>query len=190
MVFQNCQDMGQITERIQVIRLCCFRYAIDDRAGFRAIDTVDQLPCMFVQAEAAQRAFRCVIIKRDFTVTKEYFSCLFLVDAVVDPFQGFTFDQTAGFLDLFCPRKESLYQRFEVDLPLFPAVVRFQICKLVVQMIDRFIGDRFFGCLMLLFSAVLSGHLRNTFSHGSSTLQRRWLRFPGPASGRWSIRRR
>ena len=40
------------------------------------------------------------------------------------------------------------------------------------------------------FSAVLSGHLRNTFSHGSSTLQRRWLRFPGPASGRWSIRRR
>ena len=72
-------------------------------------------------------------------------------DAVVDPFQGFTFDQTAGSLDLFCPRKESLHQRFEVDLPLFPAVVRFQICKLVVQMIDRadpldrFIGDRFLG---------------------------------------------
>lgn len=47
MVFQNCQDMGQITERIQVIRLCCFCYAIDDRAGFRASDTVDQLPRMF-----------------------------------------------------------------------------------------------------------------------------------------------
>ena len=42
MVFQNCQDMGQITERIQVIRLCCFRYAVDDRAGLRAIDTVDR----------------------------------------------------------------------------------------------------------------------------------------------------
>ena len=40
MVFQNCQDMGQITERIQVIRLCCFRYAVDDRAGLRAIDTI------------------------------------------------------------------------------------------------------------------------------------------------------
>ena len=140
-----------------MIRLCCFRDTVDDRTGLCTVNTVDQLPCMFVQAEAAQRAFRCVIIKRDFTVTKEYFSCLFLVDAVVDPFQGFTFDQTAGFLDLFCPRKESLYQRFEVDLPLFPAVVRFQICKLVVQMIDRFIGDRFFGCLMLLFRQCFQG---------------------------------
>ena len=157
MVLHHSQDVFQIAERIQVIRFRCFCDAVDDRTGFRAVDTVDQLPCMFVQAEAAQRAFRCVIIKRDFTVTKEYFSCLFLVDAVVDPFQGFTFDQTAGFLDLFCPRKESLCQRFEVDLPLFPAVVRFQICKLVVQMIDRFIGDRFFGCLMLLFRQCFQG---------------------------------
>ena len=150
MVLHHSQDVFQIAERIQVIRFRCFCDAVDDRTGFRAVDTVDQLPCMFVQAEAAQRAFRCVIIKRDFTVTKEYFSCLFLVDAVVDPFQGFTFDQTAGFLGLFYPRKESLHQRFEVDLPLFSAVVRFQISKLVVQMIDRtnpldrFIGDRFF----------------------------------------------
>ena len=53
MAFQDCQDMVQITERIQVIRLCRFRYAVDDRAGFRTIDTVDQLPCMFMQAEAA-----------------------------------------------------------------------------------------------------------------------------------------
>ena len=45
--------MGQITERIQMIRLCCFRYAVDDRTGFCAIDTIDQLPCMFMQAEAA-----------------------------------------------------------------------------------------------------------------------------------------
>ena len=52
MVFQNCQYMVQITERIQVIRLCCFRYAVDDRAGFRTIDTVDQFPRMFMQAEA------------------------------------------------------------------------------------------------------------------------------------------
>ena len=44
------------------------RQAVDDRTGFRAVDTVDQLPCMLVQAETAQRAFRCVVIKRDFTV--------------------------------------------------------------------------------------------------------------------------
>ena len=41
MVFQNCQYMVQITERIQVIRLCRFRYAVDDCTGFRTIDTVD-----------------------------------------------------------------------------------------------------------------------------------------------------
>ena len=63
MIFQNCQDMVQITERIQVIRLCCFRYAVDDRTGFRTIDTVDQLPRMFMQAEAAQRSFRCVFVE-------------------------------------------------------------------------------------------------------------------------------
>ena len=56
--------MGQITERIQMIRLCCFRYAVDDRTGFCAIDTIDQLPCMFMQAEAAElnilvREYRC-----------------------------------------------------------------------------------------------------------------------------------
>ena len=56
MVFQDCQDMVQITERIQVIRLCRFRYAIDNRAGFRTINAVDQLPRMFVQAEAAERS--------------------------------------------------------------------------------------------------------------------------------------
>ena len=76
---------------------------------------------------------------------------------------GFTFDQTAGFPDLFCPRKESLHQRFEVDLPLFPAIVQFQISKLIVQMIDRadpfdgFIGDRIFGCLILLFRQCFQG---------------------------------
>ena len=58
---------------IQVIRPRCFCDAVDDRTGFCAVDTVDQLPCMFVQAEAAQRTFHCVIIKRDFTVIKEYF---------------------------------------------------------------------------------------------------------------------
>ena len=54
--------MVQITERIQVIRLCCFRYAVDDRAGFRTIDTVDQFPRMFMQAEAAERSFCYVVI--------------------------------------------------------------------------------------------------------------------------------
>ena len=73
MVLHHSQDVFQITERTQVIRLCCFRNAVDDRTGFCAVDTVDQLPCMFVQAEAAQRTFRCVIIKRDFAVIQEYF---------------------------------------------------------------------------------------------------------------------
>lgn len=96
MVFQNCQDMGQITERIQVIRLCCFRYAVDDRAGFRAIDTVvDQLPRMFMQAEAAERSFCYVVVKRDFTIIQEDFQGLFLIDTVIDPFQCFPFGKTA-----------------------------------------------------------------------------------------------
>ena len=73
MVLHHGQDVFQITERTQVIRLCGFRNAVDDRTGFCAIDTVNQLPCMFVQAEAAQRPFRCVIIKRDFAVIQEYF---------------------------------------------------------------------------------------------------------------------
>ena len=68
MVLHHRQDVFQITERTQVIRLCGFRNAVDDRTGFCAIDTVNQLPCMFVQAEAAQCALRCVIIKRYFTV--------------------------------------------------------------------------------------------------------------------------
>ena len=73
MILHHSQDVFQVSEGIQVICLCCFRNAVDDRTGFRTIDTVDQFPCMFVQAEAAQRTFRCVIIKRDFTVIKEYF---------------------------------------------------------------------------------------------------------------------
>ena len=73
MDLQYCQDVGQITERIQVVRLCCLRYAVDDRTGFRAIHTIDQLLCMFVQAEAAQRPLCCIVIKRDFTVIQEYF---------------------------------------------------------------------------------------------------------------------
>ena len=61
MVLHHAQDVLQIAERIQVIRLCGFRYAVDDRTGFRTVDTVDQFPCMFVQTETAQRPFRCVI---------------------------------------------------------------------------------------------------------------------------------
>ena len=88
--------MGQITERIQVIRLCCFRYAVDERAGFRAIDTVvDQLPRMFMQAEAAERSFCYVVVKRDFTIIQEDFQGLFLIDTVIDPFQCFPFGKTA-----------------------------------------------------------------------------------------------
>ena len=69
----------------------------------------------------------------------------------------------AGNLDLFYPRKESLHQRFEVDLPLLSAVIRFQTGKLVIQMIDRtnpldrFISDRIPGCFMLLFRQCFQG---------------------------------
>ena len=73
MILHHSQDVFQISEGIQVIRLCCFRNAVDDRTGFRTIDTVDQFPCMFVQAEAAQRPLCCIVIKRDFTVIQEYF---------------------------------------------------------------------------------------------------------------------
>ena len=95
MVLQYAQDVGQITERIQVVRLCCFRYAVDDRTGFRSIDTIDQLPCMFVQAEAAEGSFCCVVIQRNFTVIQEHVQCFFLIDTVIDPFQCFSFEKTA-----------------------------------------------------------------------------------------------
>lgn len=63
MAFQDCQYMAQMTKRIQVIRLRCFRYAVADRAGFRTIDTVGQLPFMFMSAEIAECSLlRCVII--------------------------------------------------------------------------------------------------------------------------------
>ena len=195
MVLHHSQDVFQIAERIQVIRFRCFCDAVDDRTGFRAVDTVDQLPCMFVQAEAAQRAFRCVIIKRDFTVTKEYFSCLFLIDAVVAPFQSFTLGQATGSLDFFCPRKESLHQRFEIDLPLLFPVIRFHQRVGCPDGIWR--QSAWSPCkrpyLWLpddLVSAMPSGHRQNTFSHGFSTLRKRWSHFPGPASGRRSIRHR
>ena len=107
MIFQNCQYMVQITERIQVIRLSCFRYAVDDRAGFRPIDTVDQLPRMFMQTEAAERSFCHVVVKWNFPIIQEHFQRLFLIDTVVDPFQCFPFGKTIGRLNLFYPCKES-----------------------------------------------------------------------------------
>ena len=62
MAVQNCQYMVQITERIQVIRLYCFRYAVDDCTGFHIIATADQLLCMFMWAEAVVGSFCCVVI--------------------------------------------------------------------------------------------------------------------------------
>ena len=74
MVLHHCQDVFQIAEGIQVIRLCCFCDAVDDRAGFRAVDTVDQLPCMFVQAEAAKRAF-CILRVNRSVFTDKLITC-------------------------------------------------------------------------------------------------------------------
>ena len=73
MVLHHGQDVFQIAEGIQVVRLCDFHNAVDNRTGFCTIDTVDQLLCMLVQAAAAQRPFRYIIIKRDFAVIQEYF---------------------------------------------------------------------------------------------------------------------
>ena len=157
MVFQNCQYMVQITERIQVIRLCCFRYAVDDRAGFRTIDTVDQLPRMFMQAEAAERSFCYVVVKWNFPIIQEHFQCLFLIDTVVDPFQCFPFGKTIGGPHFFYPRKESLYQRFDCHLPLLFPIIWFQIRQLIVQMIDgpdslhRFIRNGIFCSFLCRF---------------------------------------
>ena len=49
MVLHHSQDVFQIAEWSHVIRFRCFCDAVDDRTGFRAIDTVEQFPCMFVQ---------------------------------------------------------------------------------------------------------------------------------------------
>ena len=48
MALHHSQDVFQIAEEIQVIRFLCFCDAVDDCTRFRAIDTVDQLPGMFV----------------------------------------------------------------------------------------------------------------------------------------------
>ena len=69
MILHHSQDVFQVSEVIQVICLCCFRNAVDDRTGFRTIDTVDQFPCMFLQTEAAERSFRYVVIKGSTTVS-------------------------------------------------------------------------------------------------------------------------
>lgn len=127
MVLQNYQNMGQITERIQVIRFCCFRYAVDDCAGFRTINTINQLPRMFMQAEVAERSFCRVIIEGAFAVIQEHFQCFFLIDTVIDTFQCFPFGKATGGLNFFYLRKESLHQRFNCHLPLFPPVIRSQI---------------------------------------------------------------
>lgn len=136
MVFQNCQDIIQIAERIQVIGFRCFRYTVDDPAGFRTIDTVDQLPRVFVHTEAAECSFCYVVVKWNFPIIQEYFQCLFLIDTVVDPFQCFPFGKTIGRWNLFYSRKESLHQRFDGDLTLFLSVIRFQGSQLIVLMID------------------------------------------------------
>ena len=48
-----------MAKRIQVIRLCCFRYVIDNRAEFCAIniDIVDQFPCMFMPPETGSGCY-------------------------------------------------------------------------------------------------------------------------------------
>lgn len=111
------------------------RLAVDDRAWFRPIDTVDQLPRMFMQAEAAERSFCYVVIKWNFSIIQEHFQRLFLIDIVVEPFQCFPFGKTIGAPYFFYPRKESLYQRFNCHLLLLFPIIRFQIRQLIVQMI-------------------------------------------------------
>ena len=119
--------MVQITERIQVIRLCCFCYTVDDRPGFRTIDTVDQFPCMFLQTEAAERSFRYVVIKDQLLYQSGTLSVP-LPDTVVDPFQCFPFGKAIGESHFFYPCKESLYQKFDCHPVLMVYRIR---CKKV-----------------------------------------------------------
>lgn len=90
-IFKNFQDMGQITEQLQMIQLYCFRYAVDNSSGFRTIDTIHQLPCMFIQTEVTEHSFCCAIIKRNFPVLQERFQHLFLIDTAMNSFQCFSF---------------------------------------------------------------------------------------------------
>ena len=46
----------------------CFRYTVDDCAGFRTIDTIGQFPRMFIQTETAESAFCYVVVKKNFTI--------------------------------------------------------------------------------------------------------------------------
>ena len=95
-------------------------------------------------------------------------------------------------MDLFCPREESLHQRFEVDLTLFSALIRFQISQLVIQMADRadpldcFTGGRGFGCWILLFQQCLQSIGQISSRMGPAPGENNRLRFPVqlPVSGK------
>lgn len=127
MIFQNCQYMVQITERIQVIRLCCFCYTVDDRPGFRTIDTVDQFPCMFLQTEAAERSFRYVVIKGSTTVSiRNTFSASSWYSSWSLPV--FSLWKGDWRIPLLLPMQESLYQKFDCHPVLMVYRIR---CKKV-----------------------------------------------------------
>ena len=136
MIFQNYQYMAHITEQIQVIRLCCFRYAVNYCAEFYTIDAIDQLPRMFMQTEAVEHSFCYVVVKWKFPIIQEHFQFFFLLDTVVDSFQYFYFRKTIGGPHFFCLCKESLSQRFDCHLSLLFPIIWFQIRQLIIQMID------------------------------------------------------
>ena len=63
---------------------------------------------MFVQAEAAERFFCYIVVKRNFTIIEEYFQWLFLIDIVLDFFQCFSFEKIISGWPLFYLWKKSL----------------------------------------------------------------------------------
>ena len=55
--------MLHIVIDFQTICLRSFSDAVDDGAGFRPADGVDQVPVVFSDAEAPQRGFGCVVVQ-------------------------------------------------------------------------------------------------------------------------------
>ena len=64
MIFQNCQYMVHNGTDSGYSPLL-FPLYVDDRAGFRTIDTVNKLSHMFVQTESTKLSFCYVVIHKD-----------------------------------------------------------------------------------------------------------------------------
>lgn len=110
-----------------MVCLRCLGYAVYDRGAGCTVNGVDYLPVFLPYTEFMDGSFAGIIVNGDVSVCKEHSQGLFLSDTVIDSFQCLPFGKTTRGLNLFCPRKESLHQRLDCDLPLFLPIIRFQI---------------------------------------------------------------